>query len=287
VSDKIYMEQNIGSHPTDVSYRNFYEHYRASMYAALYDTVEIFKRKYIIRLLQNKLNQHTKILDIGAGSGIMGEATLNPNNYFCMDIAFNRIKLHSLYTKIKGCSNLSIQGDACVLPIKNKSFDIVFCIETLEHIKYDREALKEINHILNANGKLLLTIPYDEKPVKELSASNSHINTYNENIIKKLALESGFSIEKIVFISKIVYLCWTLPKHIIYLLWLSFTGRLLKRLKGIEVPSYYNTTIHRKFILPVSMFILRFINSLGLAYTKTPYTFCGKAPGMIVILKKQ
>ncbi|MDD2889662.1 MAG: class I SAM-dependent methyltransferase [bacterium] len=281
------MEQNAVSHPTDVSYRNYYETYRASLYAALYDTVEIFKRKYIIRLLQNKLNQHTKILDIGAGSGIMGEATMNPNNYFCMDIAFKRIKLHSYYTKMKGYSNLSIQGDACILPIKNKSFDAVFCIETLEHIKYDREVLKEINHILNTTGKLLLTVPYDEKPAKELSEKNSHINTYNENIIKKLASESGFSIEKIVFISKIVYLCWTLPKHIIYFLWLSLTGRLIKRLRGMEIPSYYNTIIHRKFILPVSMFVLRFANSLGLAYTTTPYTFCGKAPGMIVLLKKQ
>lgn len=267
--------------------RGYYEKYKASLYSALYDTVEIFKRKYIMYLLKNDLKEYKKIIDIGSGSGVILEELLNTNDYFCMDIAFNRIQLHSYYAKTKGYPNLSIQGDACTLPVKDNSFDIVFCIETLEHIKNDKNALKELNRILKPAGKLLLTVPYDEKLTKESFERIGHVNTYNEKDIKDLTIESGFTINNIVFISRMVHYCWTVLKHIIYLLWLILTGRLIKRLNKVQIPSYYNTGVHKKFILPLSMLVLNSINAIGFAYTKKPYMLCGKAAGMIVILKKQ
>jgi ubiquinone/menaquinone biosynthesis C-methylase UbiE len=266
--------------------RDYYEKYKASLYSALYDTVEIFKRKYIMYLLKNDLKQYKKIIDIGSGSGVMPEELLNMNDYFCMDIALSRIQLHSYYTKTKGYPNLSILGDACILPVKDNSLDIVFCIETLEHIKNDKHTLKEINRILKPSGKLLLTVPYDEKLTKESFERIGHVNTYNEKNIKDLAIASGLTIKNIVFISRMLHYCWTVPKHIIYLSWLIFTGRLIKRLNKTRIPSYYNTGVHRKSILPISMFILKAVNALGLAYTKKPYIFCWKAAGMIVILEK-
>lgn len=266
--------------------RDYYEKYQASTCSALYDTVEISKRKYIVRLLKNKINQNSKIIDIGSGSGVLA-GSLNTEAYFCIDIALNRIKLHSSYVKNKKLPNLSIQGDACNMPVKNNSFNVAFCIETLEHIEKDKDALREICRILKPGGTLLLTFPYDETITSEVSKKSGHINSYNKNKIEKLAQELDFKVENITFISRMVYYCWTLPKHMIYFLWLIATGRLAKRLNNVEIPSYYNTSIHRKIILPVSTLVLNLVISFGLAYTKNPYTFCGKAVGIIVVLEKQ
>jgi ubiquinone/menaquinone biosynthesis C-methylase UbiE len=55
------------------------------------------------------------------------------------------------------------QGDIKKLPFKDKSFDVVTAISTIEHIKQDQKAMAEVWRVLTPRGKLFLSVPFAEK----------------------------------------------------------------------------------------------------------------------------
>lgn len=51
------------------------------------------------------------------------------------------------------------QADGECLPFCDAVFDVVFCIETLEHVANERAVLHEMRRVLRNDGTLLLTVP--------------------------------------------------------------------------------------------------------------------------------
>lgn len=52
------------------------------------------------------------------------------------------------------------QGDAQALTFPDNSFDVVVCLEVLEHLPDYRKALNEIARVLRPKGRLIASIPY-------------------------------------------------------------------------------------------------------------------------------
>jgi SAM-dependent methyltransferase len=72
----------------------------------------------------------------------------------------------------------SVVADVRQLPFANRSFDVVFCISTLEHVGADNTrygsdtqhdpngpigALRELRRVVTRGGRILLTVPCDER----------------------------------------------------------------------------------------------------------------------------
>src|SRR3989344_3102796 len=71
--------------------------------------------------------KNSKILDLGCGSGYIGESYVNDNDVLFADINEEELK------KVK--SENKIKVDALKMPFKKESFELVFCSDVLEHIK--------------------------------------------------------------------------------------------------------------------------------------------------------
>ena len=54
-----------------------------------------------------------------------------------------------------------LSGEA--LPFQNQSFDLVLCLDFLEHIENDDRALEEITRVLKRGGRLILVTPHTGK----------------------------------------------------------------------------------------------------------------------------
>jgi len=54
-------------------------------------------------------------------------------------------------------------GDLMKLPYRDQVFDLIFCLDTLEHIKNDRIAISEISRILKKKGFVVITVPHRKK----------------------------------------------------------------------------------------------------------------------------
>jgi SAM-dependent methyltransferase len=56
-------------------------------------------------------------------------------------------------------SQLDIVSDIINIPVKDKSFDAIMCVEVFEHIPRPVEAVKEFVRILKPDGYLIVTVP--------------------------------------------------------------------------------------------------------------------------------
>lgn len=91
-------------------------------------------------------------------------------------------------------SMLDIVSDIASIPVKDKSFDAIMCIEVFEHIPHPIEAIKEFSRIIKPGGELIIAAPF---------ASFTHFapyyfyNGYSRYFYEKVLPEYGFEIKEI------------------------------------------------------------------------------------------
>ena len=76
------------------------------------------------------------------------------------------------------------------------SYDLVVCMQVLEHVSYPKKILKEISNVMNKNSILYIEIPHEkmirdnELPVHK-KHWHEHINFYTKDSLKFLIECSG------------------------------------------------------------------------------------------------
>ncbi len=140
----------------------------------------IYKHLSEFKLYLNKNNCSSRlILDVGGGT--------SHYKYIFEPSCYKYIPLD-----ISQKPNLEIIGAAQKLPIKPSIFDIVLCVEVLEHIYETYDVLGELNRILKPGGYLVLAVPF-------IIGYHDAIDFYRftEDALNRLLIESGFKIIKI------------------------------------------------------------------------------------------
>jgi 2-polyprenyl-3-methyl-5-hydroxy-6-metoxy-1,4-benzoquinol methylase len=123
---------------------------------------------HVIKLMNQKIQYPSEILDAGMGNG---------NYAFYLRKIFPMAKITAIdvsKTKIVNVSNIVnllnlkniIIDQKTLTNIKEKQkYDLVICIDVLEHIKNDNLAIKNIRESLKPGGTLILHVPKDRKLV--------------------------------------------------------------------------------------------------------------------------
>jgi len=112
-----------------------------------YYPVFLFKMKAIDKFLE-ELPKSLKILDLGCGEGYLVERY--------QKLGYNIIGLDLNYL-----SEFVRKGDIRATPFENETFDVVLCLDVIEHLPFSDQnlALKEIYRILKKEGLVLLALP--------------------------------------------------------------------------------------------------------------------------------
>jgi len=104
------------------------------------------KLRYIDKLLRDKKN--LKILDMGCGEGVVVEK-------------YRKLGYNITGFDLNYSSDYVSIGDILKIPAENESYDLVLCLDVIEHLEYgeQRQAIKELNRVLKRGGKLILAVP--------------------------------------------------------------------------------------------------------------------------------
>ncbi len=89
-----------------------------------------------------------KILEVGCGNGALLELLKSTNEVVGVDASADGIA---------ACASRGIQS-YCMDP-SSKSFDVVICLETMEHMMSPYYALMEMRRVLKNGGKFICSVP--------------------------------------------------------------------------------------------------------------------------------
>jgi SAM-dependent methyltransferase len=90
-----------------------------------------------------------------------------------------------------------IQADARELPFSESSFDIVICLDVLEHITEDYLVASEIRRVLKPGGRFLISVPEDPKLWSEHDVAVNHVRRYSKAMLLDLVSNSGLKSQHI------------------------------------------------------------------------------------------
>ncbi|WP_458011147.1 methyltransferase domain-containing protein [Candidatus Solincola sp.] len=132
------------------------------------------------------LGEGRRVLDVGCGTG-------------------GNFPFLSRYGEVEGCDYSEeavrfcrLRGIAPVreasiydLPYPDASFDLVTCLDVLEHLRLDLPALRELERVLKPGGHLLLTIPGRPELYSDFDCLAGHLRRYTREEAKRLLRATG------------------------------------------------------------------------------------------------
>lgn len=146
----------------------------------------LYKQRYVQTADAIGAQAHSRILEIGCGSGILYPTLKNSGLYVGLDL---HSRLNLVKEKLGG---EYVKADMLHLPFRKK-FDCIICLSVLEHIREIDSALNEVGKVASGKALLIFGIPHDNMLVKawfwlkKSPALNTHINSRKRlvNIIGK------------------------------------------------------------------------------------------------------
>jgi cyclopropane fatty-acyl-phospholipid synthase-like methyltransferase len=156
----------------------------------------------ILSLIPDKPYRH--ILDAGSGSGVLSFALgrkFSQAHITGLDLDPDAIKVSRAIASSIGCTRINfINHDIETFEPENQ-YDLIICIDILEHIKDDQAALRNLYHALRPEGTLILHVPalFRRYPVwkKQLNFDvPTHVRYgYKKKVFEDLVQQCGFLIK--------------------------------------------------------------------------------------------
>ncbi len=158
-----------------------------------------------------------RVLEIGAGIGNLTANLVPRTEYHASDInpqyldRLNTLKQTRPYLKVH-YTDASAEE---TYPAER--FDTVVCLNVVEHLENDVQALSNIRKRLDTNGRAIILVPNGPRLYGSLDKVLGHYRRYTQEQLVKACQDAGFTVDKVLKFNRIAAPGW----------WLN--GRVLKK----------------------------------------------------------
>lgn len=217
----------------------------------IYDTTY---RKYGLSQSQQKIidlvGNNKKILEIGSSTGYMSKF-FTENNCQVDVVEIDQEAVNKAKKYAKKVINLSIEDEKVLKEIKN-TYDYILLADVLEHLVKPLEVLKRLEKIASKNTQLIISMPniaswvvrkqlffrgdfeYTDSGVLD----KTHLHFYTPETLKKLLLESGWSVVELIgTITRLPFEAKLMEIPVISNIYKLFRQKIVERYKNL---SYYH-----------------------------------------------
>lgn len=118
------------------------------------------------------------------------------------------------FCRLRG-GNKVVQASIYELPYEEGSFDLVTCLDVIEHLRFDLRAFEELGRVLKRGGILLVTLPAGPHLYSDFDCLAGHLRRYRFSEVREMLERSGFDILRLT--------CYTTLAHplIRYYMWMG------------------------------------------------------------------
>ncbi len=141
------------------------------------------------------------VLEIGAGMGNLTRQLLpGRKRYVATDIDHEH--LDRLSNRLSHRPRLEIAELNAAIPENHAPFrgqmDTVICLNVLEHIEDDLEALRNIRSMLQEGGRAVILVPCGQSIFNSLDEELGHFRRYSEDQLRERMTAAGLDVETIL-----------------------------------------------------------------------------------------
>lgn len=146
-----------------------------------------------------------QILEVGCGIGNFTKELTKYGKVWAVDINKNYLdQLKKISGVEVGFGDIE-KGEYFFI---NKQFDTIICLNVLEHIEEDSQAIRNMYEVLNKDGNLILLVPSHPFLYGEIDKSIGHFRRYSKGEIIEKLQRNGFVILKFRSLNLLGALGW-------------------------------------------------------------------------------
>ncbi|HUE27343.1 MAG TPA: class I SAM-dependent methyltransferase [Solirubrobacteraceae bacterium] len=132
-----------------------------------------------------------RVLDAGCGSGRTLEDLVDYGTVSGVELDPDA----AAFAASRGCGEVEV-GRLEELPWDSATFDLITCLDVIEHTPDDRRTLAELRRVAKPGGWLLLTVPAYQALWSLHDAANHHYRRYSRRMLRTAAIEAGWHVHR-------------------------------------------------------------------------------------------
>jgi SAM-dependent methyltransferase len=151
-------------------------------------------RRSVIRaeLERLPLPAEARVLDAGCGSGRTLEELRDYGEVYGIE----------LDPEAAGVARARRRGEVAIgrleeLPWEDCTFDLITCLDVIEHTPDDRLTLRELRRVCKPSGWLLVTVPAYQALWSLHDEANHHYRRYSRATLRAAALDAGWGVRRL------------------------------------------------------------------------------------------
>jgi SAM-dependent methyltransferase len=146
-----------------------------------------------------ELPPDAEVLDAGCGSGRTLEDLTAYGNVHGVELD----KDAAAYAAARGCGEVRV-GRLEELPWVSDTFDLITCLDVLEHLPDDRVALTELRRVTKPGGWLLATVPAYPALWSLHDKANYHFRRYTRRTLREATRAAGWELRRMTSFNSIL-----------------------------------------------------------------------------------
>lgn len=148
-------------------------------------------RRRVIRAELDRLGLRTgaDILDAGCGSGRTLAELVDYGTVSGIELSEQAAEI----ARARGLGEVRV-GRLEQLPWPDESFDLITCLDVIEHTPDDRVTLRELRRVCRPEGWLLVTVPAYQALWSQHDEANHHYRRYSRAALRDAAGEAGWEL---------------------------------------------------------------------------------------------
>jgi SAM-dependent methyltransferase len=132
-----------------------------------------------------------RLLDAGCGSGRLLDELARLGSASGLELSEGSVAL----ARQRGHEDVHV-GTVEALPWPDGAFDLVTCLDVIEHTPDDRATLRELRRVLAPAGRLVVTVPAYQALWSRHDVVNRHYRRYSRRMLYAAATEAGLRVER-------------------------------------------------------------------------------------------